>query len=100
MPRVLGLHFVCHDDRNVVDHGDGTFDTGFWYVSRRHAATAEYIALHDSRAERSYRQGAVVDWWTVPYAGKPRIVFRVRADEVARDWSGGGTGEKGYRWQS
>ncbi len=100
MAHVIGLHFVCRDDRNVIDHGDGTFDTGFWYVSQRHADTAEYLALHDSRAQRSYRQGRVLDWWTTPYEGKTRIVFRVREDGVRREWCGGGTGERGYRWSS
>jgi|GEM_PF-5114291 len=32
MPHVIGLHFVCREDRNVVDRGNGTFDTGFWYA--------------------------------------------------------------------
>ena len=29
MPKVIGIHFVCRDDANVVDHGDGTFDTAY-----------------------------------------------------------------------
>ena len=40
----------------------------------------------------------MIDWWTTPYEGKTRIVFRVADDGVRREWCGGGTGERGYRW--
>lgn len=33
---VIGVHFVCDNDRNVTDHGDGTFDSGFWWVAQQH----------------------------------------------------------------
>jgi len=29
--RVVEMHFVCRDDLNVTDFGDGTFETGVWY---------------------------------------------------------------------
>jgi hypothetical protein len=53
--RVVGMHFVCRNDLNVTDYGDGTFDTGFWKVSRAHCSMVEYVALHESRSTPSYR---------------------------------------------
>lgn len=99
MAAVRGLHFVCRDDLNVTDHGDGTFDTGFWYVASRHADTAEYVALHESKAERSYRHGRILRWYTVDYEGKDRRVFLVKQEGQAREWVGDGSGEKGYTWR-
>lgn len=98
MKRVIGMHFVCKDDLNVVENGNGTFDTGFWYVARKHAATTEYVALHEGRAFRSYRQGRVVSWRVVLHEGKTRVIFRVREDVRSREWVGDGTGERGYCW--
>ena len=59
MSSVIGMHFVCKDELNVLDHGDGTFDTGFWKVALTHCASVEYVALHQSRDRPSYRQGEV-----------------------------------------
>jgi hypothetical protein len=42
---VVGMHFVCRDNMNVVDHGDGTFDNGVWKVARSPCPTVEYVAL-------------------------------------------------------
>ncbi len=90
------MHFVCRDDTNVVDHGNGTFDTGFWKVATRHGSTVEYVALHDSKDEQSYRQGRVLRWRTAVYEGSTRLIFTVREDGARRKWVGGGSGEKGY----
>lgn len=99
MPQVIGMHFVCKDDRNVTDHGDGTFDTGFWKVSTKHCDGVEYVALHESRDSLSYRQGRVISWRTTTYEGRTRVIFTVRSDQHRRTWSGGGSGEKGYAWR-
>lgn len=96
MSAVIGMHFVCKSDRNVTDHGDGTFDTGFWYVARKHWDTVEYVALHESRDCLSYRQGRVVSWKATLYEGKTRVIFTVEAEGTRRAWVGGGSGEKGY----
>ena len=93
------MHFVCRDDRNVTDHGDGTFDTGFWKVARQHCDTVEYVALHQSKEERSYRQGRVTSWRTTTYEGATRVIFTVEGDRNRRPWVGGGSGEKGYTWR-
>ena len=96
---VTGMHFVCKGDRNVTDHGDGTFDTGFWYVARKHCDSLEYVALHESRDQSSYRQGRVVSWRVTPYEGKARVVFTVMSDDARRKWAGRGSGEKGYAYR-
>ena len=99
MPNVVGVHFVCDNDRNVTDHGDGTFDSGFWWVARKHRPTIEYLALHRSRSSESYRQGRVIGARDVEYDGKTRTIFTVQADGISRVWVGDGTGERGYRWR-
>jgi len=96
MARVIGMHFVCRDDLNVTDFGDGTFETGVWCVAAEHARTVRVVALHASRDTPSYRQGAVIGRRAVIHEGKTRFVFRVRDDGQPRVWSGGGSGEKGY----
>ena len=99
MRKVVGMHFVCRDDLNVTDHGNGTFDTGFWAVSHKHCPGLEYVALHASKDSPSYRQGRVVAWRAVPYAGKERVIFTVESDNQRRDWVGGGSGERGYAYR-
>lgn len=98
MKRVVGMHFVCRNDLNVTDYGDGTFDTGFWKVSRAHCSMMEYVALHESRSTPSYRQGRVIRWKVVVRDEGPRIVFTVRQEGPPRQWVGRATGEKGYAW--
>lgn len=95
---VVGMHFVCKGDLNVTDHGDGTpfGDTGFWKVARKHCDDVEYVALHETRAGRSYRQGRVLSWRTTTYEGGTRVIFTVEDDGEGRSWVGGANGEKGY----
>jgi len=99
MSKVIGMHFVCRDDLNVTDRGDGTFETGYWAVASKHCETVEYVALHEAKDQLSYRQGRVIDWFTVDYGGRDRVVFVVREHGPARPWNGGGSGEKGYDWR-
>ncbi|MCK6524255.1 hypothetical protein L6R49_22850 [Myxococcota bacterium] len=94
--RVIEMHFVCRDDLNVTDLGDGTFETGVWYVSAEAARTVRTVALHQDKNTPSYRQGQVIRRTTTVYEGKVRYVFRVREDGRPRAWGGGGSGEKGY----
>ena len=94
--RVTAMHFVCRDDLNVTDHGDGTFETGVWLVAAEHARTVRLVALHQTKDTPSYRQGTVLARRSVIHEGKTRFVFRVRDDGQPRPWSGGGSGEKGY----
>jgi len=98
MRRVLGIHFVCRGDANVVDYGDGTFDSGIWVVGRAHHRTVEYIALHERKAERSYRHGRVLKCRAVVHGGRERVIFTVRQEGPTMDWVGDGAGERGYRW--
>lgn len=98
MPKVIAMHFVCRNDLNVIDFGNGIFETGVWAVSAEAARTTLRVALHETRAHLSYRQGSVIDRRMVLHQGRTRFVFRVRDDGVAVPWVGGGTGEKGYAW--
>lgn len=99
MPSVVGVHFVCESERNVTDHGDGTFDSGFWWVAKKRRATIEYLALQGSRSSRSYRQGRVIGVRDVEYEGKTRTIFTVRSEGSPRAWVGDGAGERGYLWR-
>lgn len=94
---VIGMHFVCRDDIGVLDDGDGVFRTGSWKIDPRHAETVEYVALHSSRSEQSYRQGHVLTCYESPFE-PGRFVLVVLADDEPREWQGHGTGEKGYSW--
>ncbi len=99
MASVKGIHFVCRDDLNVTDHGDGTFETGFWVVAGKHLDDVEYVALHETKDRLSYRQGRVISWHHVIYEGRERVVFVVNQEGAPRGWVGGGSGEKGYAWR-
>jgi hypothetical protein len=99
MATVKGIHFVCRDDLNVTDSGDGTFETGVWVVAQKHLDDVEYIALHDAKDRLSYRHGRVLGWHHVDYEGRERVVFVVRQEGPARAWIGGGSGEKGYAYR-
>ncbi len=93
---MIGLHFVCRGAMNIRDLPDGTFETGVWVVANQHARTAEYVALHESKSERSYRQGRVLGFRAVVHEGRRRLVFRVAPDAKRLAWVGEGSGEKGY----
>ena len=96
MPSVIGVHFVCKSDRNVTDHGDGTFDSGFWWVAKKHLPTIKHLALHESRASQSYQQGQVIGCRDVEYEGTIRTIFTVKFEVGSKTWLGDGTGERGY----
>lgn len=94
--RVVEMHFVCRDDLNVTDFGDGSFETGFWAVSSEAAFTVRTVALHQAKSCPSYRQGRVIGRRTTLYQGKLRTLFRVQMAGQPLAWGGGGSGEKGY----
>lgn len=99
MATVKGIHFICRDNLNVTVHGDGTFETGFWVVARKHLDDVEYVALHPAKGRPSYRHGRVLGWHHVTYEGRLRVVFVVSQEGAPRTWVGGGSGEKGYAWR-
>ncbi|MDO1580684.1 hypothetical protein [Rhizobium oryzicola] len=105
---VVGYHFVCSKDRGVIADESGRFWTGSWVVAEHHVesslARGAYLALHESKADVSYRQGNIVG-----YRRSPRdmidkenygIEFLVEPTLVAISWVGDGAGEKGYKWES
>lgn len=109
---VIGYHFVCERDRGVTVLDDGRFKSGSWVVAEdkveqsiRHGA---YLALHESKADPSYRQGKIVGYQTTERnmlrkdETKPQtrtgIEFLVEATDQSYDWVGDASGEKGYKW--
>lgn len=94
--KVERLHFVCRDNLNVTEGAGGTFVSGYWKVSAKTAEEAEYLFLHQSRGQASYRQGKVIGAKRVDYGGAVRYVFTVKDSDGSADWEGNGTGEKGY----
>ncbi len=89
---VVGIHLVCRGGLNVVDLGDGRFNSGRWVLNRRNLKPEQvYVALHESRSESSYRQGVLVDWAD----DDERVVLTVRGTDAPLAWVAGGTGEKG-----
>jgi len=109
---VVGYHFVCERGRGVTNLEGGRFKSGSWVVkeenvqeSLRHGA---YLALHENKAERSYRQGRIVGYdlaerdmlkggETQPQT-RIGIEFLVETTNEPYDWVGDGAGEKGYKW--
>jgi len=105
---VTGYHFVCANDRGVTPMDDGCFRSGSWVVSedrvRQSIEYGAYLALHESKAVPSYRQGRILNYARTPRAmvdgEQPEgIEFLVEATNEAYEWVGTGAGEKGYRWE-
>lgn len=48
---VIRIRLVCRKNLNVKDSGDGYFSSGYWKIAERHAKTAQYLALHESKAQ-------------------------------------------------
>lgn len=95
--KVVGIHLVCRKDLNVEDLDDGYFKSGYWKIAERHARTAQYLALHESKSQQSYRQGVIEDWKRSEERPN-RIIFYIKATDELKEWVGGGSGEKGYFW--
>jgi hypothetical protein len=102
---VVGFHFGARADKGVTVCPDGTFWSGIWIVARDHAERAPkvgaYLALHETKAEPSYRQGLITDWRRGTRAeGKigEGMEFLVRPTDRPYDWVGAGSGERGYLW--
>ena len=103
---VVEFHFVCRNDENVQETGQGTFWSGNWWVDEDHARLAPRVgavlALHEDKSQLSYRQGYIDDWKQV-ISNEPgdkqqvRVCFLVRETEQPLAWAGEGSGEKGYK---
>jgi hypothetical protein len=105
---VVGYHFVCQADHGVQFNQDGTFSSGSWAVSERNVQNSikygAYLALHTAKSEPSYRQGRVVGYQKttrsmVDSKIEEGIEFRVQPEDTPYAWVGGGSGEKGYKWE-
>lgn len=105
---VVGFHFVCGRDLGVTQIGHGQFWSGSWVVAEDRVeasmAAGGYIALHESKAEPSYRQGKIVGFRKAARDMVAKrnegIEFLVEATESPLTWVGDGAGEKGYNWAS
>lgn len=109
---VSEFHFVCPAELNVIPNTDGTKWTGTWVVAEAHAIAAEkyasIVALHVSKAEKSYLQGVVKGWRKSQRAKKYSgdqptkidmgIDFLIEPISSPLPWKGDGAGEKGYAW--
>ncbi len=108
MPRsnrrpVLGFHFVCAKDKDVVLDGKH-FRTGIWAVAEKHVIVGirlgAYVALHEARSKPSYRQGKIVGFEKKARPTKKipnGIEFLVEPFDQPLEWVGDGTGEKGFK---
>ena len=102
---VTEYHFVCRNDRGVKFNSDGTFWSTSWVVAekvlQKSMKYGAKFALHNSKAEASYRQGTIKDYQLIDdFADgevESRIDFLVAPDDVPLDWAGSGAGEKGYK---
>jgi hypothetical protein len=104
---VSEYHFVCAKDRGVIGSGPGRFWSGAWVVAeanvKRSIECGAYLALHETKAEVSYRQGKILDYriGTRDMIDKQNhgIEFLIEETGIPLEWSGGGSGEKGYKWE-
>ena len=98
MPKkVVGIHLVCRKGLSVEDLGNGYFKSGHWKIAESSAKTAQYLALHESKNQSSYKQG-IIEKWKGSEERPDRIIFYVKATDEPKEWVGDGTGEKGYFW--
>jgi len=111
---VSEFHFVCPKELGVTRASDGSIWTGTWVVAEANAVDAEtygaVVALHTSKAEPSYVQGAIKGWRKSPrqdrYAGDQLVKtasgidFQFVPKNKPIPWRGDGAGEKGYLWAS
>jgi hypothetical protein len=105
---VVGFHFVCDKDNGVRPSSDGTIWTGTWVVDKVHAKRAKkigaYVALHETKAEPSYRQGIIKGWSRGRRGPEAKrefgIDFLFEPTNEPREWNGVQSGEKGYLWSS
>jgi predicted hotdog family 3-hydroxylacyl-ACP dehydratase len=100
---VRGFHFVCPAELDVHFEPDGSFRTGIWAVAvavaERALAAGAYVALHNTKSERSYRQGTLKGWRQLARKGKRipyGIEFIISPNNIRLSWRGGGSGERGY----
>ncbi|MCV3736275.1 hypothetical protein OCK02_08660 [Rhizobium sp. TRM96647] len=104
---VTGYHFVCSANRGVLEAQHGQFWSGAWVVAEQNVRESlrygAYLALHESKADVSYRQGQIIDYRMAPRdmvaKSEEGIEFLVRTTNEPYGWTGGGAGEKGYRWE-
>jgi len=101
---VIGFHFKCVADYEVIPAEDGRFWSGVWVVDESLCQTAidlgGYVALHQAKKELSYRQGRIVGWRHEPRSkGKTAMGISFLLEPLADPlpWFGTGAGEKGYR---
>jgi hypothetical protein len=108
---VVGYHVVCADDRGVTQLDNGCFRSGSWVIAeenvRRSLEYGAYLALHQTKADLSYRQGRILNYTRTPRVmiesesetkTEEGIEFLVQATDEPYVWVGAGAGEKGYRW--
>lgn len=91
---LIELHVVCRGGLFVHHMPDGTFETGYWWISAEQAACLKTIALHETMKSDSYLQGEVLDHRFEEYENKLRAVFTVRPSASPLPWSG--SGARGY----
>lgn len=104
---VSEYHFVCAKDRGVVGAGPGKFWSGAWVVAEANVSKSikygAHLALHEDKAEPSYRQGRIVDYRRgardMVDKENEGIEFLVEETVNSLEWKGGGSGEKGYKWE-
>jgi hypothetical protein len=104
---VVEYHFVCSRGRGVTEAGDGRFWSGSWVVAQQNATESlkynALLALHESKAQPSYRQGRIVEFRRsardMISKENEGIEFLVEETNEPLAWVGSGAGEKGYRWR-
>ena len=97
MARPKRLHLVCKDNLNVTERPTGIFVTGYWKLGADAALSVEFIYLHQTKDDVSYKQGKIVERYLVPFEGQQRYVFACEPTDIEpMAWKAPAAGEKGY----
>jgi hypothetical protein len=101
---VVGFHFVCKGDYEVIPESDGTFRSGVWAIDSDLCDPAielgGYVALHENKQVSSYRQGRIIAWnfkERTKGSTSVGVEFQLLAFQEPIRWYRAGAGERGYR---
>lgn len=100
MSDVTEIHIVCNrtgsnrQPLNVEDVTVSHFVSGYWLIAEEHLRPGVLFALHKSKREYSFLQGAIED---VEKVKGNRFQVFVRRSMTPVPWVGAGAGERGYK---
>lgn len=106
MSDVTEIHLVSNETGdseqplNLRDVTPTHFVSGFWKIKEEHLSRGVIFALHKTKKDDSFIQGAIEDVEMVRRKLGQRVEVRVRRTSKPLPWVGSGSGEKGYKYRA